>query len=131
MPEECLDQSRIGAFVGQGIAGRMPQHVRMRLDIQPGQLACFPDDVLQGVDRKRAAALGLEHIAAADLLAQFAQVAQFVAIEAVRAVDAALQPDDVECAGVEVELRPAQADGFAGSQAMAIDRRTSTRSRNG
>jgi integrase len=38
------------SFVGQGIAGRMPQHVRMRLDIQPGELACLPDDVLQGVE---------------------------------------------------------------------------------
>ena len=50
MTEKRLDQPRIGTLVGQGIAGRMPQHVRMRLDIQLGQLACLPDNVLQGVD---------------------------------------------------------------------------------
>jgi hypothetical protein len=58
------------------------------------------------------------------------QGTQFVAIKAVRAVDAALEPDDVEGAGVEVELRPTEADGFAGSQAMAETKRTRTRSRN-
>jgi hypothetical protein len=62
MPEERLDQPRVGAFVSQGVAGRMPQHVGMRLDIQPGELARLPDDVLQGVDRQRSAALGLESL---------------------------------------------------------------------
>src|SRR6185312_1839982 len=60
-------------------------------------------------------------VKSADVLAELTQVAQLVAIEAVRAVDAALEPGDVERAGVQIHLRPAHANGLAGTQAMAID----------
>ena len=67
----------------------------MDLDVQLRDPARLPDDILQRVHRQRTAALGLEHVEAGDLLAQLTQVAQLVAVEAVRAVDAALEPGDV------------------------------------
>jgi hypothetical protein len=83
VPEERLDQPGVGAFVGQGIAGGVPQHVRMHVHVQLGRLPRLPDDVLQGIHRQRAATLGLEHLQPGDVLAELPQVAQFVTVSAV------------------------------------------------
>ena len=95
MAEKSLDQSRVGAFVRQRIAGGVPEHVGMHLDVQLRGPARLADDVLQSVHRQRATTLGLEHIEAGDFPAELAQVAQLVAVQAMRAVDAALEPGDV------------------------------------
>jgi hypothetical protein len=62
MAQKRLYEPGIGAFIRQGIAGRMPQHVRMHLDVQLAQPACLSDDVLQSII---AAALPPELLAAA------------------------------------------------------------------
>jgi hypothetical protein len=99
----------------------MAQHVRMGVNPETGQPAGFADDVLQRIHAQRAAAFGLEHVETRDLLMQLAQVAQFVAVHRVRAVLTALDPGDADHAGVQIDLAPAQADGFAGPQPVAGD----------
>lgn len=56
----------------------------------------------------------LEHVA-------LAQIPQLVAVHAVRAGLRTLQAGDVDSAGLEVDLRPAEPGRLAGAETVAID----------
>jgi hypothetical protein len=64
----------------------MAQHVRVCLNVQFRQDACFLHHVLQGIRTQRPAAFRLEYIEPGDLLAQLAEILQLIAVQAVGGV---------------------------------------------
>jgi len=76
MAEPVLDQPRVVAGIGQGVAAGAAQHVGMDPERQLGALAnCF-DEPINGVSRKLTAALGLEDEGPRRVALQLAQHAQ-------------------------------------------------------
>jgi hypothetical protein len=56
-----------------------------------------------------------------DLLSQFPPIPKFVAIQAVGAILAALDPCDMQDTLVQVNLRPAHIEGLVGAQPVPVD----------
>src|SRR5262249_3593035 len=83
MAEPVLDQPRVMASIGQGVAAGVAHHVSMDPEWQLGALANGLHEAVDGVSSKRAAALGLEDESTRRVALQLAQHAQFVAADGV------------------------------------------------
>ena len=79
MPEPVLDQPRVMAGIGQGVAAGVAQHVGVDPERQLGALANGLHEAVDCVRRKRPAALGLEDKSTRRIALQLAQHAQFIA----------------------------------------------------
>ena len=81
MAEPVLDQPRVMAGIGQGVAAGVAQHVGMDPERQLGPIANGFHEAVDSVRCKRAAAFGLEDKGARRIALQLAQHAQFVAAD--------------------------------------------------
>lgn len=61
MPEVGLQGARVAAGIGEGEAAGVPEHMRMRLEIESGRGSSPPDHLGEAGRRERAAALTGEH----------------------------------------------------------------------
>ena len=68
MPEVLLNRSRVVAVVGQFVAGRTAEHVRMNRELKAGLASGPGDDLSNRVRGQRSLALADEDIGSARLL---------------------------------------------------------------
>ena len=61
MAEITLNRSGVGAVVGHVVAGRVPEHMGVHLQRQPGLLAGPLDHPIEAVPGERGATFGNEH----------------------------------------------------------------------
>src|SRR6516164_3593851 len=85
MAEPVLDQPRVMAGIGQGVAAGVAQHVSMDAKWELGARANGLHEAVDGVSRKWTPAFGLEDKGARRVPLQLAQHAQFVAADGVTA----------------------------------------------
>ena len=76
MAEPVLDQPRVMAGIGQGVAAGVAQHVGMDPEPQLGARANGFHEAINGVSRKWTAALGLKDESTRRIALQLAQHAQ-------------------------------------------------------
>ena len=96
MAEPVLDQARVVARIGHGIAAGVAQHVSMDPERQFGALTNSFHEAINGVRRKRPVALGLEDEGPRRVPLQLPQHAQFVAADGMHCGLAVLRPADVQ-----------------------------------
>src|SRR6516164_5075073 len=119
MAEPVLDEPRVVASVGQGVAAGVAQHVGMDPERQLGALANGFYEAINGVSRKWTAALGLKDESTRRVALQLAQHAQFIAADRVDCGLAALRPADVQCRiAAPFNLRPLEIGDLDGPQAV-------------
>jgi hypothetical protein len=119
--EISLDRSRVAAVIGELVAARMAQHVRMRLDAKVRRYSGTFDHPGESRRRERDAAFADEHerrLRAVSLVS--AQGPQFAAGQLMRARFPILDPADSQQRGFEVDLFPTQVDQLGRSQAMPV-----------
>src|SRR6516165_10163906 len=119
MAEPVLDQPRVMAGIGQGVAAGVAQLVSMDPERQLGALANGFHEAINGVSRKWTAALGLKDESTRRIALQLAQHAQFVAADRVDCGLAALGPADVQRRiAPPLDLRPLQIGDLDSPQAV-------------
>src|SRR6516164_8203907 len=119
MAEPVLDQPRVMAGVGQGVAASVAQHVSMDPERQLGALANGLHEAVDGVSGKRAAALSLKDESTRRIALQLAQHAQFIAANGMHRGLAVLGPADVQCwIAAPLDLRPLQIGDLDSPQAV-------------
>ena len=119
MAEPVLDQPRVMAGIGQGVAAGVAQHVGVDPKRQLGALANGLHEAVDGVSRKWAAALGLKDESTRRIALQLAQHAQFIASDRVDCGLAVLGPADVQCRiAAPFNLRPLQIGDLDSPQAV-------------
>src|SRR6516225_1212399 len=119
MAEPVLDQPRVMAGIGQGVAAGVAQHVGMDPKRQLGALANGLHEAVDGVSRKWTAAFGLEDEGPRRVPLQLAQHAQFIAANGMHRGLAVLGPADVQCRiAAPLDLRPLQIGDLDGPQAV-------------
>jgi hypothetical protein len=96
MAEPVLDQPRVVAGIGHGIAAGVAQHVGVDPKGQLGPIADGLHEAIDGVSRKGAAALGFKDESTRRIALQLAQHAQFVAADGMHRGLAVLHPADVQ-----------------------------------
>src|SRR4051794_24277182 len=94
MAEEVLQPARVHSLVCQRIAGRVPEHVDMRLERQACRLASALDHPGNAHAAEWLAALVHEHVGAERLLPQALEALDLVAVEIVCRAAAAFEPPD-------------------------------------
>jgi hypothetical protein len=129
MAKPILNCPRIHSLGRQGVSGRVPQHVHMNRERQFGGLASPFDHAADAHATERLGALIDEDVsgfyALGLLLApQQLDARQFIAVEVMAAIDAALEPAHNDRALGQVEVVPAQLrDAFLfGATSTAKDR---------
>jgi hypothetical protein len=119
MAEPVLDQPRVVASIGHGIAAGVAKHVSVDPKRQLGAPANGFDEPINGVSRKWTAALSLEDKSTRRIALQLAQHAQFVAADRVDCGLAVLGPADVQRRiAAPLDLRPLQIGDLDGPQAV-------------
>src|SRR5215469_7253472 len=119
MAEPVLDQPRVVAGIGQGVAAGVAQHVSMDSERQLGARANGLHEAVDGVSGKRAAALSLEDKGTRRVALQLAQHAQFVAADGMYRGLAVLRPADVQRRiAAPLDLRPLQIGDLDSPQAV-------------
>src|SRR5215831_8787068 len=119
MAEPVLDQPRVVASIGQGIAAGVAQHVSMDAERQLGARANGLHEAVDGVSRKWAAALRLEDKCTFRVALQLPQHAQLVAADRVDCGFAVLRPADMQCRiAAPLNLRPLKIGDLDGPQAV-------------
>jgi hypothetical protein len=119
MAEPVLDQPRVVAGIGHGIAAGVAQHVGVDPKRQLGALANGFHEAINGVSRKWTAALGLKDGSTRRVPLQLAQHAQFVTADGMHRGLAVLGPADVQCwIAAPLDLRPLKVGDLDGPQAV-------------
>src|SRR5215471_17256076 len=119
MAEPDLDQPRVMAGIGQGVAAGVAQHVGMDPERQLGARANGLHEAVDCVSRKWAAALGLKDESTRRIALQLAQHAQFIASDRVDCGLAVLGPADVQRRiAAPFNLRPLQIGDLDSPQAV-------------
>ena len=119
MAEPVLDQPRVMAGIGQGVAAGVAQHVSMDAKWELGARANGLHEAVDGVSRKWTPAFGLEDKGARRVPLQLAQHAQFVAADGVNCGLAVLGPADVQRRiAPPLDLRPLQIGDLDSPQAV-------------
>ena len=114
--QEVLQRTGVDALVGELEAAGMAQHVRMNGKGQFGQLPGPADHFEEPGPRHRAAAFGVEYVAALQVLpSQLAQGPDFLAGEGVRAIDPILGPPHMDATTIKLDHIPSQFAEFAGT----------------
>jgi hypothetical protein len=121
--EVVLNEPRVRALVGQREAASVPQHVRVSIERESGQLAVGADrqprgPAVQGrapVADKKGSALGLQP---GPFGKPCLERPQLVAAQRVRGRESLLEPGDVEHAAFDVHLGEPEATGFRDPEAM-------------
>ena len=109
MAEPVLDQPRVVASIGHGIAAGVAQHVGMDPEGQLRALANGLHEAVDGVRRERAASFGLKDESTRRIALQLAQHAQFIAADRMDCGLAVLRPADVQRRiAAPLDLRPLQ-----------------------
>jgi len=97
MTQPVLNGARIMAGIRQCVAAAVAQHVGVHREIKANALANAFNQPINGVGRKRAAALGCEHKAAVrELPPKFAQCPDFITPERMDAGLAVLGSPDMQ-----------------------------------
>src|SRR5450755_290463 len=121
MSEVLLDSPRVLPVVGEFVAGRMTQHVRVDGKREARLPSGAGYDLAHRMRRQRSLALTHEHIGRARLFPlQAAQRAQFRAAQRMHGSQAVLEPGDVHQALSKIDLVPAQTHQFRYPQAVAV-----------
>src|SRR5450755_3767608 len=121
MSEVLLDSPRVLPVVGELVAGRMTQHVRVDGKREARLPSGAGYDLAHRMRRQRSLALTHEHIGRARLFPlQPAQRAQFRPAQRMHGSQAVLEPGDVHQALSKIDLVPAQTHQFRYPQAVAV-----------
>ena len=121
MPEILLNGPRVVPLVGEFVARRMPQHVRMDGEGEFRPLAGAGDELAHRRGRHGAAALGDEQVGRLGVIAtQLAQRPQLGAADRVGGRQAVLQSGHMDQAGLEVDLVPAERHELGDPQPMPV-----------
>jgi hypothetical protein len=119
--EVLLDRARVLALAGELESTGMPEHVRMDREGQFRELAGARNQFSRRRRRHRPFTLGHEHIRRVGIdAAQLPQCAQLDAADRVGRGEAILQSIDVNRAGLEINLLPAQAHELRDPKPMAV-----------
>src|SRR5262245_61635252 len=104
-----LDCPRVLAVVGELVAAAVPQHVAVNEEREARGLASPCDHALIASHAQRRQALRNKHVdAPGRLTLQTPQGAYFLPADRMHASSAALGPTDVQFAGSEIDVIPAQ-----------------------
>ncbi|MGD0107729.1 MAG: hypothetical protein ABSC06_27380 [Rhodopila sp.] len=123
MSEKLLDQPGVGSFVRQHVSGGVPQHVGMHVEADTSVLGGSLDNPCHHVCRQHAAALRDKYERAVAGLLKPPQASNFIPIQRMHAVVAALDAENVYCLlpwRVEVEMCPFDVSRFSRTQPVAI-----------
>src|SRR5262249_47785035 len=116
MAEIVRQRPSILALIGELIARRMPQHVRMNWKWKPRSLASTLDQEPRRCNRS--ASFGDEHIRTVAL--QWPQCSQFRSMQRVNALDPAFSSIHMKATIPQINLSPSQGAEFSGSKSMPI-----------
>jgi len=123
MSEKILNQPGIGSFVRQHVSRRVPQHVRMHMEADTSVLGGSLDNPCHHVRRQHATPLRDEDEWAVAGLLKPPQASNFIPIQRMHAVVAALDAENVYCLvpwRVEVEMCPFDVSCLSRAQAVTI-----------
>ncbi len=121
MPEVLLDRSGVVPLIGELVAGRVPEHVRMDREGEFRALAGARDQLPCRRRRHRSAALRHEQVGRLRILtAELTQRPELGPADRMRRGQAVLKSRDVDQAGLQVDLLPAHRDELRHPKRMPV-----------